>query len=111
MLYDKAISTLMHDINCKTAPINVIKLFTNIASIHSYNTRSAKAGNFYEKFSRLHQQSQSFSRIGSKTWNKLPQYLRIKRFSFKRDFYVDFKSQHQKSITDDRPHMRDVYLA
>ena len=75
----------MHDIHCKTAPTNLIELFTNIDSILSYNTRSAKAGNFYEKFLRLHQQSQSFSRIGCKIWNKLPQYLRKKRrFSFKK---------------------------
>ena len=63
MLYYKAISTLMHDIHCKNC---TYKLDTNIDSIHSYNTRSAKAGNLYEKFSRLHQQSLSFSRIGSK---------------------------------------------
>ena len=66
MLYYKAISTLLHDIHCKTAPINLIELFTNIDSILSYNTQSAKAGNFFEKISRLHQQSQSFSRRGCK---------------------------------------------
>ena len=72
--------------------------------------RSVKADNFYEKFSRLHQQSQPFSRIGCKIWNKLPQYLRKKRrFSFKNclnqillrfleheDSYVDLNTLIQK---------------
>ena len=47
MLYYKAISTLMHDIHSKTAPINLIELFTNIDSIHSYKTRSiSESGQF-----------------------------------------------------------------
>ena len=82
MLYYKAISTLLHDIHCKTAPTNLIELFTNIDSIHSYNTRST--GNFYEKILKLYQQSQSLSRTGYKIWNILPQNLRKKRrFFFK----------------------------
>ena len=101
MLYYKAVSTLMHDIHCKTAPTNLIGLFTEIVSIHSYNTRSAKAGNFYENISRLHQQSQSFSRIGCKIWNKLRQYLQKKKEIFQRfleheDFYVDLNTLIQK---------------
>ena len=32
MLYYKAISTLMHDIHCKTACVNLMELFTNIDS-------------------------------------------------------------------------------
>ena len=50
MLYYKAIANLMHDIHCKTAPMNLIELFTNIDSIHSYNTRSAKAAIFRRNF-------------------------------------------------------------
>ena len=38
MLYYKAVPTPMYDIQCKTAPTNLIELFTNINSIHSHNT-------------------------------------------------------------------------
>lgn len=67
--------TLMYDIHCKTVPTNLIELFTNIDTIHSYDTQSLEVDNFYEKFPRLQQQNQSFSQTGCKILNKLPQYL------------------------------------
>ena len=78
MLYYKSMSILMHDINCKTAPSKLLDLFTPADSVHSYNTRSASAGRFYIKHSRLKQESHSFSRIGCKIWNGLPEHLRTK---------------------------------
>ena len=78
-------SILMHDINCKTAPSKLLDRFTCADSVHSYNTRSASAGRFYIKHSRLKQQSHSFSRIGCKIWNGLPEHLRTKnKTSFKK---------------------------
>ena len=53
MLYYKAVSILMHDIHSKSAPPNLLELFNYPTSIHSYNTRSAAAGNFFVKHSRL----------------------------------------------------------
>ena len=79
MLYYKSMSILMHDINCKTAPSKLLDLFTRADSVHSYNTRSASAGRFYIERSRLKQQSHSFSRIGCKIWNGLPEHLRTKK--------------------------------
>ena len=67
--------TLMYDIHCKTVPANLIELFTNIDTIHSYDTQSLEMGNFYKKFPRLQQQNQSFSQTGCKILNKLPQDL------------------------------------
>ena len=78
MLYYKSMSILMHDINCKTAPSKLLDLFTRADSVHPYNTRSASTGRFYIKHSRLKQQSHSFSRIGCKIWNGLPEHLRTK---------------------------------
>ena len=37
------LSILTHDTNCKTAPPNLLDLFTRIDSVHSFNTRSALA--------------------------------------------------------------------
>ena len=85
MLYYKSISILMYDIHRKTAPPNLLGLFSQVDSVHSYNTRSASAGNFYINYSRLKQQSHSFSRIGCKIWNELPESLRMKnKSSFKK---------------------------
>ena len=39
----------MHDIDHDLAPQNLKNLFTRIASIHSYNTRSGAAGKFADK--------------------------------------------------------------
>ena len=84
MLYCKSRSMLMHDINCKTATPNSLDLFTRVDSFHSYNTRSASAGKLDIKYSRLRQQSYSFSCIECMIWNGLPEYLRKKnKTSFK----------------------------
>ena len=75
----------MYDINCKTSPSKLLDPFTRADFCHSYNTRSASAGRFYIKHSRLKQQSHSFSRIGCKIWNGLPEHLRTKnKTSFKK---------------------------
>ena len=65
----------MHDIDHDVAPQNLKNLFTRIASIHSYNTRPETAGKFHVIHSRKRQQNQSFSRLGARIWNKIPQAL------------------------------------
>ena len=80
MLCYKSMSILMHDIHCKSAPSNLLDLFTRADSFHSCNTRSASAGKFYIKHS-----SHSFSRNGCKIWNGLPEHLRTQnKTSFKK---------------------------
>ena len=85
MLYFKSIASLMHDINNQSAPLNLINLFDRVDSVHSYRTRSASAGKFHIKCSKLTQLSHSFSRLGCKIWNELPESFRAKtKASFKK---------------------------
>ena len=57
---------------------NLKNLFTRIASTHSYNTRSAAAGKFHVIHSWIKQQNQSFSRLGARTWNEIPELFKSK---------------------------------
>ena len=66
----------MFDVRNRTAPSNIQDLFQDISNVHSYNTRSSASNNFYTKPSRLSVQANSFSRIGVKVWNAIPQALR-----------------------------------
>ena len=54
-----------------TPPI-VSNLFTYSSKIHHHNTRFSAAGNFYLKHSRTDHMKNSFSRIGAKIWNSIP---------------------------------------
>ena len=72
MLYCEAIANLMHNISNKYAPPNIIDFFTKLNNVHTYNTRSLAAENFYVNHSRLELQKHSFSKIGLKLWNSLP---------------------------------------
>jgi hypothetical protein len=70
----------MYDISHNSAPRNVMNLFTQVATVHSYNTKSSTAGN-----SRTNQQHNAFSRVGAKVWNSVPEYLRnLKKKDFTR---------------------------
>ena len=66
----------MHDIHHDLVPQNLKNLFTRIASIHFYNTRTAAAGKFHVIHSRTKQQNQSFLRLGARIWNKIPELLK-----------------------------------
>ena len=77
-LYYENVCSLMHDVRHKTAPENIIDLFTDIKSVHSYNTRSSTSHNFYIKQSKLQIQYKSFSRLGARIWNDIPVSLREK---------------------------------
>ena len=75
-LYVESISNLIHNVKNKTAPANIQNLFRNVSDVHSYNTRSAAAGNFYIMHSRLELLKSSFSRFGAKLWNIVPSNLK-----------------------------------
>ena len=78
-------ANLMFDVRNRTAPSNIQDLFQDISNVHSYNTRSSASNNFYTKPSRLSVQANSFSRIGVKVWNAIPQALRnLSKNAFKR---------------------------
>ena len=70
----------MHDINCKFTPPNLLDLLTRVGYVHSHNTRFASAGEH-------RQQSHSFSRIGCKIWNVLPEHLQPKSKTFLKKFF------------------------
>ena len=66
----------MHDVRNRKVPNNILNLFSDTVSIHSYNTRSSSANKFYIKESRLEIQKRAFSRVGAKIWNEMPASLR-----------------------------------
>ena len=75
----------MFDVRNRTAPSDIQDLFQDISNVHSYNTHSSASNNFYTKPSRLSVQANSFSRIGVKVCNAIPQALRnLSKNAFKR---------------------------
>ena len=88
MLYFKHIATLMHDIFSHCAPPKISELFTRSDQIHSHYTRFSASRNFHVQLSRLNQQLLSFSRIGTRIWNKIPPQLReLRKTLFKRKLH------------------------
>ena len=84
MLYFKCVSILMHDVFNKQTPCNISSLFICSNELHNYNTRFSLAGNHYIKYSRCNHLLKSFSRLGAKIWNSIPQELRkVPKFVFK----------------------------
>ena len=71
-----SVSCLMHDIRNRKVPSNILSLFRDTTSVHSYNSRSSPSNNFYIKKSRLDIQKRDFSRVGGKIWNEIPASLR-----------------------------------
>ena len=56
----------MYDANKNTAPDNILKLFSRISSVHTYNTRASTSEHFYTKESRLNVKRSAFRVLGSK---------------------------------------------
>ena len=84
MLYFKSVSILMHDVFNKKTPCNISNLFNSSNELHNYNTRFSLADNYYIKYSRCNHLLKSFSRLGAKIWNSIPQELRkVPKFVFK----------------------------
>ena len=74
----------MHDVSNNVTPPNVSKLFTYFSKAHHHNTRFSAAGNFYTKHSRTDHMKNSFSRIGAKIWNCIPDSNRaLPKYKFK----------------------------
>ena len=71
LLYFETVSVFMHDGSNDTAPENLCDAFTRSGQIHSHNTRSASAGNFYFKASGLNLMRNSVARFGTFLWNSL----------------------------------------
>ena len=87
-LYVESISNLIHNVKNKTAPANIQNSFRNVSDVHSYNSRSAAAGNFYIMHSRLELQKSSFSRFGAKLWNSTPSNLKeLNNKNFKKQIH------------------------
>ena len=84
-LYYESVCSLMYDVNKNTAPDNILKLFSRISSVHTYNTRASTSEHFYTKESRLNVKRNAFSRVGVKIWNGIPQILKERpKKAFKR---------------------------
>ena len=74
----------MNDVSNNVTPPNVSKLFTYSSKVHHHNTRFSAAGNFYIKHSRTDHMKNSFSRIGAKIWNCIPDSNRaLPKYKFK----------------------------
>ena len=85
MLYFKLSSILMLDITTNSAPKNICNLFISTQDIHQYNTRSASSGNYYINYSRLNHHKNSFSIVGAKIWNSIPEsYRSLPKHIFKK---------------------------
>ena len=85
MRYFKLSSVLMFDITTNSAPQNICNLFTLTQDIHQYNTRSASSGNYYINHSRLNHHKNSFSIVGAKIWNSIPEsYRKLPKHIFKK---------------------------
>ena len=76
LLYFKNRSILMHDVYNKVLPSDISDLFTPTKHVHHYNTRSSTAGDFYINYSRLTHYKNSFSIMGAKIWNSIPNVMR-----------------------------------
>ena len=69
----------MYDVNKDAAPDNILKLFSRISSVHTYNTRASTSDHFYSKESRPKVKRNAFSRVGVKKWNEIPQIFKERR--------------------------------
>ena len=56
----------MYDVNENTVPDNILKLFSPISGVHTYNTRASTSEHFYIKESRLSVNEMLFRVLGSK---------------------------------------------
>ena len=84
-LYYESVCNLTFDINEKTAPRNILNLFSRISSVHSYKTHTLTSNHFCAKESRINATRNAFSRVGVKILNGIPAtlYKSAKTFSKK----------------------------
>lgn len=87
IMYCQSIANLMHDVTNKRAPNKISKLFKSVGDVHSYNTRSSTSKKLFTQPSRLNIQLNSFSRVGVRLWNAIPQNVReLPKKRFKKEF-------------------------
>ena len=90
MLYYKSVACLMHDVSNKRVPSNFLDLFIETSKIRPCFTRSSAAANYYIKYLRLNIQNESFSRLGAKVWNSIPERFRKTNRSVFKKKYMSF---------------------
>ena len=77
----ESVLNLMHDIDERNSPINILNLFSSTSNSHHYSTRSSPSQNFYiKKKSRIDVQKNAFSRDGAKIWNEMPNSFKKKTY-------------------------------
>ena len=61
----------MHDVNRNNALDNILKLFSRISSVHTYNIHmyATTSEHFYTKESRLNVKRNDFLGVAVKIWN------------------------------------------
>ena len=82
-LYYQSVLNLMHDIDERNTPINILNLFSRTSNSHHYSTRSSTSQNFYIKnldliykrmrslmLAQRYRMSNSFKKISRKTFRK-----------------------------------------
>ena len=77
----------MYDVNKNTALENILKLFSQIFTVHTGtdNTRASTSEHFHTQESRLNVKRNAFSRVGIKVWSGIPQILKKRpKKAFKR---------------------------
>ena len=85
LLYFENCSILMHDVYNKVVPTDISDLYIPTKDVHHYNTRFSTAGNFYINYSRLNHYKNSFSIMGAKLWNSIPDVKRqLPKYRFKK---------------------------
>ena len=76
---------LMHDVYNKVFPCNISDLLIPTKDVHHYNTCSSTAGDFYINYSRLNHYKNSFSIMGAKISNSIPDVMRqFPKYRFKK---------------------------
>ena len=82
-LYYQSVLNLMHHIDERNTPINILNLFSRTSNSHHYSTRSSTSQNFYIKnldliykrmrslmLAQRYRMSNSFKKISRKTFRK-----------------------------------------
>ena len=89
----------MHDTRNRKVPSNILNLFSDTTSIHSYNTRSSSVNKFCIKKSRLKIPKRAFS---AKIWNEMPASLgELPKGLFQtklHSFFLDILKKHDDYI-------------
>ena len=88
--YVESVSCLIYDIQNKLAPVHIQNLFKDVSDIHSYNTRSATADKFYIMSLRLRQLKNSYSRLGARLWNSLPDNISLTTENYSKNKYMKY---------------------